>query len=413
MSAFSAMSQVTRSSLLTRAARLVRSDWRLVPLCLLVGAVVTLAAITAYYLVGNHYADHASLTWPGRPLQVQAGEARIEHHAVVVDALGQGGRAIIALAHAGLDADRYQRIRMETSDGGPAVRFLLIWRQAGPGTRTFTYRLPAATSGLVVASLGGLAGWQGSIGALGIGIEGTLASPLKIHWLRISPRTPTAADLLHQLLGEWTLTTGWSQRSINFLPAGEADGLISPVLAAMIWVTISALLYTLVRWRLRGPWRLAPFVVLMLAGWLAVDVRWQWDVLRQLESTWRQYAGKSIEEKRLAAEDRALYLVAEQVKRILPDHSVRLFQVPPSEDERYRYARIRLNYLLLPLNVSSASSLPPPGALRPGDHLLLWRGHEGMRWDEATGTLQWSSPPTARAAERLAKTDLGDLYRIR
>ena len=405
------MSQPDHTHRLAKGAGIAGSDWLLVPLSLLLGALLVLGAILAYYMTGSRYEARAILAWPGQPLQVQAGKIEIGDQGITVTTLDAQGWCSLMLVTPILDASRYARLRIETTDLPPDTRLGMAWRDVTKPDGIARLWLPHPVQGTIEIPLDAQPRWRGGIAGLTLLID---APPKPFHLQRIElwPTAPTPALVLRQLWTEWTAFTGWTGGSINFLYAGKPHGLVSPVLAAACWVVASTLLYALMRQRRRGPWRLAPFTVILLTGWVVLDARWQWELLRQVQITQDQFAGKTGREKRLAAKDRTLFLLAEKITGAMPKTPGRLFLVPPQLDGDYYYQRIRLHYLLLPLNVSSNWADLPTTGIRQGDHLFVWNGHKNVHWDPETGILSWQGQP-GLAAEKILSTPAGNLYRIR
>ena len=393
---------------------LVTSDWLLVPLSLILGLLLVLGGILCYYLTGDRYSAKESLVWPGLPLRVLAGKIDgNEADGLVVSRLDASGRGAMLLSGATLDATTFDRLYLQTSGYASGIRLGLVWGDPSRPRGSQVVWLPEPEGGRADLVLSEQPSWRGSIAGLMLLIQGRLTDQLVIHRITLSPSTPGVLQLLRQLGDEWTAFTGWTHRSINFLPAGKRHGLISPVLAGAIWVAASALFYVLARWIWSGAWRLAPLIVMAMSGWVALDARWQWEYLRQLEVTRNQFAGKSGIEKRLAAvEDRPLYQLAEEIKRVMGSGTGRLLLLPPSDEDRYRYLRFRLNYLLLPLNVSTHWSVPPAKGLHTGDHLFVWSNHPSVRWDGGRGQLLWPGQG-GWEAERILAHPNGNLYRLR
>lgn len=392
---------------------LAPSDWLLVPLSLILGLFLVPGGLLGYYLTGDRYLTKESIVWPGPPWALVTGEIEGNEKGLTIKRLDARGSAAVTLGPAHLNASRYARLRLETSGLGSKTRIGLAWRAATGGQNPQILWLPASASGGAIdLSLQDQPRWSGGVMGLTLLVQGELSGPLLVHRIALFPAPPGVTSLLGQMAGEWTVFTGWTHKSINFLTAGKRHGLISPVLAVALWIAASLLLYCIARGYWGGAWRLAPFVIITLTGWVVLDVRWQWDFLRQVETTYTQFAGKSPIEKRLAAEDRALFQLAQRTKEAVVGKPGRLWLLAPMDENRYRYLRIRLNYLLLPLNVSAHWSLPPAAGVRAGDHLFVWRGHAGIRWDARDGKVSWEGQD-GLAAEKVLSTGDGDLFRIR
>lgn len=388
------------------------SDLLLIPLSLVLGLIVVLAGILGYYLTGDRFLAKEPLVWPGLPWALVTGEIEGGEMGLTVKRLDARGRAAVTLGPTILNAGCYTRLRLETSGLGTKTRIGLAWRAAKGDWSPQVLWLPASAAGNIDLSLKDHPRWSGGVSGLTLLVQGELTSPLSVHRIALSPAHPGATSLLGQLAMEWTAFTGWTIKSINFLIPGKRHGLISPVLSAALWIFGSLLLYGLARGYWGGTWRLAPFVIISLTGWVVLDARWQWDFLRQVEATHAQFAGKSPTEKRLAADDRALFQLAQRIKNALVGKPGRLWLLAPLEENRDRFPRIRLHYLLLPLNVGAHWSLPPAAGVRAGDYFFVWRGHAGIRWDSVGGKLSWEGQD-GLAAEKVLSSGDGDLFRLR
>lgn len=389
-------------------------DWLLVPLSLSIGLVLMFSGIIIYYLPGNRYIDSRMLAWPGKPLQVMAGEVDVHDSGITLKRLNNQGKALLRLPIPGLDAGDYEKIRLSLTGLTASTSFALAWRDPSTPRRATTLLFPPAESGQIEVDLAERPEWRGEIATLGILAQGTLPAPITIHRIELLPKNPSVTGLLRQIGMEWLIFRGWSQRSINFHDGGPPNPLLSPVLAALLLVVLSILTYLGLRLWQGGPWQVTPFAIIFLAGWMILDARWQMELFSKLEATWNQYGGNSLSEKKLASDDRGLILLAEQIKRALPETPARLFLFPPSLDQNhpYYYQRVRLHYLLLPHKIGSLWTDIPPSGVSTGDYLFIWREHPRLRYDAVTGELRWGHDHR-RGVERLLATSLGDLYRVR
>src|SRR5262249_40865915 len=150
---------------------------------------------------------------------------------------------------------------------------------------------------------------------------------------------------------EWVSYESWNGASINTVTGGaDAQELPLPMLLAAI-VILGGLAYAaLARWApsLVGGFRPAVIGAGFLAAWLALDARWQWNLLRQTSATLEQYAGKPWRERHVAAEDGALFAFVEEARAKLPppaEPAPRVFVVGDAH-----YFRGRAAYHLYPYN---------------------------------------------------------------
>ena len=150
---------------------------------------------------------------------------------------------------------------------------------------------------------------------------------------------------------------------------------------------------------------------ILLAAWLVLDARWQINLWRQLARTGATYAGKSVEQKRLASDDRELYTLMQGVLRALPAPPVRIHFL--ADDLALR---TRGSYFLYPQNVyhslTPRARAPVPGDFRSGDYVLLLLTGD-LAYDGATGALVWRDG-RRKAAERILSEPPGlELVRVR
>jgi hypothetical protein len=118
-------------------------------------------------------------------------------------------------------------------------------------------------------------------------------------------------------------------------------------------------------------------------GWFALDIRWQTNLLRQLDLTRQQFAGKSWEGKHLAAEDGALFDFVRQAKAKLPAASGRILYF--SDDN---FLRGRGAYHLYPRNVLAGNDLPKAVQFRAGDTIVLY-AKKGVKYYPSRQVLAW------------------------
>ena len=140
-------------------------------------------------------------------------------------------------------------------------------------------------------------------------------------------------------------------------------------------------------------------------GWLALDARWQTNLLRQLDLTRQQFAGKSWEEKHLAAEDGALFNFMQQAKAKLPAASGRVLYF--SDDD---FLRGRGAYHLYPRNVLAGNALPKAAQLRAGDIIVLY-AKKSVKYYPARQMLAWDDQ--SLTVDMLLLTAGNAVFRVR
>jgi hypothetical protein len=151
-----------------------------------------------------------------------------------------------------------------------------------------------------------------------------------------------------------------------------------------------------------------PFVALFLVSWLALDLRWQWELTGRLERTEERFAGKDETGRRQADLDGDLYRFLLEVRQRLPAKPVRLFII--SADPGGFWAG-RARYHLLPHNGYMDFRRPPlQGVAHAGDYVLVLTMNE-VRFNPDRQTLEWEGG--GLAVERLFTAPDGALFRVR
>jgi hypothetical protein len=198
-----------------------------------------------------------------------------------------------------------------------------------------------------------------------------------------------APEALWLRIKEWTSFAGWRGTSIYQLDDPGKIPLPLLILAAFALLLIGAALLLLWRrWRdryLDFPRTMPRYwlyggMALLCMGWMILDARWTIQLARQATQTWQTYGGKDLTQKRLAAEDGALFAFVEKVRAELPETHVRIFIMA-----EIAYLRSRAAYHLYPNHVFyDLHSTQPPDAhlLRPGDYLFVFQ-QRGIQYDAA------------------------------
>ena len=149
-------------------------------------------------------------------------------------------------------------------------------------------------------------------------------------------------------------------------------------------------------------------LAMALFGWMTIDARWQLNLWRQLDITRYQYAGKSWEDKRRAAEDGALFEFIRVAKEKIGKQPAHVFVF--SEEE---YDRVRSAYHLYPLNVhvrTKIAMLYPPATYKAGDVIVAYR-KRAIQYVPSTKTLRWDGTQEVRA-ELLYFADGSGVFRV-
>lgn len=192
--------------------------------------------------------------------------------------------------------------------------------------------------------------WTGEIVALGFGFDRQMYEEFSLESVEIRPYS--MESMLESIWDEWTAFEGWTLKSINVIKGGYVESYIRPVLILSIWSLISFLVFV-ANQNKQGVQNKFQFLVLfILSAWLAHDILWQINLFRQNILSFKQYSGKTLDEKRLLGVDSGLVDFSKQVKNYIKGKQTRVFLTGKGQSNGIIYEQPRLQYYLMPYNVS-------------------------------------------------------------
>lgn len=209
---------------------------------------------------------------------------------------------------------------------------------------------------------------EGEIAFLAIEIFGMTEDPILIESVRLVPERPDFVALQERLVSEWLAFPPWAQRNTNYTTASLQPVMISPVVAVVSWLLLASLLaWMLGKFSAQAFW--VALLVASCAGWLALDLRWQVDLLNKSIGSMETFGEEAWEERRAAQVDGELFEFIEELKNRLGPDNRRVFALGFGE-----YWRLRARYHALPW--STRSTEQPlrndwTRHLQSGDLLLL------------------------------------------
>ncbi|MEQ9465142.1 MAG: hypothetical protein RJQ10_15885 [Haliea sp.] len=217
-------------------------------------------------------------------------------------------------------------------------------------------------NGVILLPLSGVAAAAGPDSRCRLVLRGLPAAEVTLvasDWQAVTPLTR-----LSGMWYDWTGFRPWRHASINSHSAVVQawHGLSPNVLLGVLFVSVGIAGY----WR----WRSRFLLWWMLAGWLALDLPWQWRLLEQVEATRDRFAGVPAADRPGLTDDADLWAFAERVKSLLPAGGATRIFVASSSD----YGGMRTAYYLYPLNVywrRGGPELPASSRLRAGDHIVV------------------------------------------
>lgn len=390
------------------------------------GVAIAMAALLLWALLPVAYptdaptAANASLTFPGRDFAaVAAASAGVEGGSSVIQAMqmtGRGeqriGEAVWRLDQPRPAAGALDQLRLQLEGVQPDQVVILFWRTAAAPEQLFHAELEHHLDGVSWHDLWRSQDWEGELRELTLGVFGPPGSePLRLRELGF--HGINRRSVVTRLLAEWRYFKPWRQSSANRYPGVLGEVLIHPAAAAGLWATLALAL--MAGWQL---WRRDPAGTLAVAGlwclllpWLALDYLWQGQLERQLRETRAQFGALTQAEKHSRDVDADLQRYATHLQQSLqPLRNQRLFLLHDATTV-HNYARLRLQFKLLPLNIYNyGNTLPAATHVRPGDLVLLLNPVATARYHPARRVLDDGEQQVA--ATLLDRHPFGSLYRI-
>ena len=373
------------------------------------GALLTVLALLLFYRTDGLAAVAPPVVLEGAKLQLVSGQGGPTPAGLEIRQTGPQGWAAAQGSARMAQAALYRHFswRVDGLQAGSEVR--LVWATVADPRTSHERVLPPAGPDGGVLDMGVEPGWQGRIAGIGLTVRGPFTQPLVVHRLELRPVVPTTGALLRWMTEDWTTFEDWSQRSINYTSGAPLNALFPPVVMVVLWIGFGAALYALFDPPRRTPGALLPYAALFLLGWLALDLRWQWDLGQRLERTAASFAGKSEEDRRLAGLDGDLYRFLREVRQRLPEKPARLFIV--SADPASFWAG-RARYHLLPHNgYAGLRRLPSSGQAHAGDYVLILSPLAGVDYNAEQRLLEGGG--VKLPAEMLHFAARGALFRVR
>jgi hypothetical protein len=378
----------------------------------LFGATILLCALfyAALAVPGNWFPDAATKSWGEQDLTLVRGSGALIDGDLVITASDASGIALVSLT-SDLRAQDYPAIAWIAADVPEQADASVLWRSDLQPGRLNTAPINIEARKLQPVILVKNPQWVGRITGIALVIRGQIERPIRIRGVVAKPMG--VFGVLGDRLAEWFEFEGWNGTSINVLVGGsDVQELPLPAFLGAVFVLCGCGLLVLRRLlpsALPAGSGAAAWIAVFIAIWFLLDARWTWNLLRQARVTAQTYAGRSLDEKHIAAEDGALFAFIAKARAIMPAAPQRVFVVSD-----IRYFRERAVYHLLPHRAFAErgeGTMPPARVLRPGDWLIVYQSR-GLQFDPAQRTLRWDSGESIPVDERLTEPGAA-LFQVR
>jgi hypothetical protein len=360
----------------------------------MLGAVVL--AVLGYAAIatpGPWFSGQEPIAWNASKLALVRGSGALNGDELVVTSSGSDGSVLISL-DTDLRSDQYRGIAWAAADVPDGADVRLLWRSDVAPARLNSVRIPVESGRPLPIVIAGNPAWVGRIRGLALFVGGRLDKPLSVRG--VMAKSMGARDILADRLREWTAYEPWTGESVNDIAGGaDAQDLPLPLFVAVAGAFSVALwaLWTRVA-RRTLVWLPYAVVTAIAVGWGALDLRFTWNLARQVADTAARYGDLDGRGKHLAAEDGNLYAFIERARAALPAQPARIFVAAEAP-----YFRGRAAYHLYPHNVfydPARDAMPPRDIIRAGDWLIVYQ-RRGVQYDAAARRLRWDGGPPVPA----------------
>ena len=378
------------------APRLAVPWWKVATGLLGIAFLCVLAGIVVTHWGSNGFRNIPSINVAGAALQLVKGAGHPEKSSFILESSAEGVAALSAEV-APFAAANYRRVEWTLRTPQPPDGLAFVWRTRENPRRTYWKPLQWLAGGIAPLNLQESDGWRGTITGVGLVARGTLAAPIEIDSVRLPPASARA--VLVETFGQWTVPVPLKGYAIAFPFDAERAHFLPIAQAFAIAVALAMAAYLLlahVRDATADP---RVLWAIFAAGWILLDVRWQADLAREVAGTAERFFGKTPEEKALAADDAAVYVLARDLRLALPPPPARIIVLSQNT-----VLALRIAHFLYPHNVSrnvrveeaERNLAPQPASLRSGDYVAIVF-FAGLTFDAAKGALVWPDGRTLPA----------------
>jgi hypothetical protein len=213
-------------------------------------------------------------------------------------------------------------------------------------------------------NLGDLPAWQGTLNEIGIIFYDDGEKRVEFHGLEIT--THSLQNSLRKLYSDWSQAARWTQKSVNWLPAGNMDSDVPLPVIMGIWVLATLVIATIITRRTPGTYSSA--LLCAIAAWCILDLRWTANSMAQAATTQRDYPLVNATSVHFGDDNTTRELV-DTARPYIDKPGQRTIIM--AEDEKMRFQMLRAKYHALPAAVYVHESSVETVPIQMADHLLV------------------------------------------
>lgn len=374
--------------------------------CLIAFLVVALLLVGYAVLESANYPGHAGRAHAMSDFRIVLGTGDIQRDRIVIDP-PKGGRTILSVQRPIADAAEFGYLKFDLAplSAGEGLP-LFFWRRVGiKAIDSF----PLEENPLDIIELKRLKNWKSAISEYGFIFDA--GSGQSYELAHLSLQAVTAVNVLQSMLSDWLEFEIWQQHSVNYVKARVAASSLPLLWVVVLWSGLGIVFYLLLAKFGNKAIEPKQLLFILLAGWLVMDARWLYNLMRQGEITQHLYWGKTEQQKYMAGTDAAYYAYAERLKsHILPAEPAPVFIIHDKPAGNV-YHRVKLQYLLAPHNIFNQDQAPREEYARVGGYILVLKPTPGVVYDQQRQMLQWGR--SSLPAELVDQDPIGYLFRLR
>jgi len=304
----------------------------------LAGLLIAMGGGLAYLLLSYPLnPESAGKHFTGREMHIVVGGGRQTKGADIVESY-QNNIAIVSSGPLMLDTSQYGLVRIETV-GASRSRAAFFWRNGNGPDDLHSTELTGG--GIHWINLDDQPDWQGIVSELGMIFFSNNGEAVEFHAIRLAPHS--VQGHLTKLIRDWQETATWSQKSVNWLPAGAVTSTLHLPALMCAWILATVLVALAAARHNRGA--CASVLVCAVAAWLVLDIRWTANSLAQSITTVSAFAPASASYLDFGDDDFTGQLV-ETARPWLTQAGARVLIV--AENKNMNFQALRAKYHALP-----------------------------------------------------------------
>jgi hypothetical protein len=344
------------------------------------------------------------LTFAPSQLQFAMGEGSEDGRELRITGYSNGF-ALVSSGPVRIDADSLSLLHYSAHAGEGAESPAFFWRRAGLPGDVVRLDVPPGEGSVDLSTA---AGWSGEVTEVGFLFAEPGQGTARLGSFLLE--APTVVSSLQTAASGWFRFEPWSQRAINFLYGGARKQSYPLPLLLAAWMLLAVALVWLHSRLSEASWATS-IILLSMAAWMVLDVRWTANSYQMASATVARFGGLSAQKRQQRAMDGPLYKYIEGIKiQSLGAQPVRLVVVGDLEGNANLIVK-RARYHLLPHNARITSRLTKDYLDSEFDYVLFIDHFSGLSMEEISVRLPLDEEWRTRL-RGISRHELGILFSV-